>query len=101
MLLENKAVFIARRTEDRFMPAPTPRVESFVLRFIGDVPEGDAPASRRAWHGVIVHVQSNEEKAFAHFAEAAAFIARYVPVDDLACPRADEALEPRQVNRNA
>lgn len=77
------------------MPAPTPRVESFVLRFIGDVPEGDVPASMRAWHGVIVHVQSNEEKTFAHFAEAAAFIARYVHVDDFAFQRANEALEPR------
>ena len=77
------------------MPAPTPRVESFVLRFIGDVPECDVPASRRAWHGVIVHVQSNEEKVFAHFAEAAAFIARYVPVDDFALPRANAALEQR------
>jgi len=76
------------------MPAPTPRVESFVLRFIGDVPEGDVPASRRAWHGVIVHVQSNEEKAFAHFAEAAAFIARYVPVDDSVLLAADKAVEP-------
>jgi hypothetical protein len=75
------------------MPAQTTRVESFVLRFIGDVPEGDVPASMRAWHGVIVHVQSNEEKAFSRFAEAAAFIARYVHVDDSVLPAGHKAVE--------
>ncbi len=57
--------------------ADSPRVESFVLRFVQD-----APASARGWHAVIVHVQTNEEKTFSDFADAVAFIARYVPIGD-------------------
>ncbi|MBI4788536.1 MAG: hypothetical protein HY782_16005 [Chloroflexi bacterium] len=60
----------------------TPRVESFVLRFVADAPEHGAGDAARNWHGVVVHVQTNEEKTFTHFADAIAFIARYVPVGD-------------------
>jgi len=78
----------------------SPRVESFVLRFVQDAPESSAPwhalgsensnfdetrASRReraTWHAVVVHVQSNEEKTFTDFADAVAFIARYVPLGE-------------------
>jgi hypothetical protein len=58
----------------------SPRVESFVLRFVQDVAVNAADA--RAWHAVVVHVQTNEEKTFSDFADAVAFIARYVPVGD-------------------
>ena len=62
------------------MPADSPRVESFVLRFVQNVPgEGATPES---WRAVVVHVQSNEEKSFSHFADAIAFISRYVPLGD-------------------
>lgn len=61
------------------MLTESPRVESFVLRFVQDVPSDDAPMS---WHAVVVHVQSNEEKSFTDFADAVAFIARYVPIGD-------------------
>jgi hypothetical protein len=63
----------------------SPRVESFVLRFVQDAAE-DA-ANSRAWHAVVVHVQSNEEKTFTDFADAVAFIARYVPVGDFVFKR--------------
>jgi hypothetical protein len=52
-------------------------VESFVLRFVQDAPSDSASAT---WHAVVVHVQSNEEKSFTDFADAVAFIARYVHV---------------------
>lgn len=78
----------------------SPRVESFVLRFVNDVPENgvslhplasenpnsaETRASRQQranWHAVVVHVQTNEEKTFTDFADAVAFIARYVAVGD-------------------
>jgi hypothetical protein len=56
----------------------SPRVESFVLRFVQDAPNGGASG----WHAVVVHVQTNEEKTFSDFADAVAFIARYVPLGD-------------------
>jgi hypothetical protein len=61
------------------------RVESFVVRFVQDAAVDAADA--RAWHAVIVHVQSNEEKPFTDFADAVAFIARYVPVGDFVFKR--------------
>ncbi len=78
------------------MSSQTPRVESFVLRFVADAPDAavtpeaqsdgaarrpDQPAAR-GWHGVVVHVQTNEGKPFTNFADAIAFIARFVPVGD-------------------
>ena len=60
------------------MPTDSPRVESFVLRFVQDAPEEGASQL----HVVVVHVQTNEEKVFTDFADAVAFIARYVPLGD-------------------
>lgn len=60
------------------MPTDSPRVESFVLRFVQNAP-GDHASQ---WHGVVVHVQTNEEKSFSDFADAIAFISRYVPLGD-------------------
>jgi len=37
---------------------------------------------RATWHAVVVHVQTNEEKNFTDFADAIAFITRYVPLGD-------------------
>lgn len=83
------------------MPTDSPRVESFVLRFVQDAPEigaslhalasenSDAKESnvsrreRATWHAVVVHVQTNEEKTFTDFADAVAFIARYVPLGEV------------------
>ena len=84
------------------MASETPRVESFVLRFVQDAPNGGASAlnlpdspqaqsspnlvtgTRANWHAVVVHVQTNEEKNFTDFADAVAFIARYVPLGEFA-----------------
>lgn len=67
------------------MPAASPRVESFVLRFVQDVQN-----ERVSWHAVVVHVQSNQEKNFTDFADAVAFIARYVPIGDFVFKTKDE-----------
>jgi hypothetical protein len=67
----------------------SPRVESFVLRFVHDAPDERVLPSR-AWHGVVIHVQTNEEKTFAHFADAVAFIARYVPLGEFYSRQKDE-----------
>lgn len=63
-----------------------PRVESFLLRFVEDSPGAGSDSSTRAWHAVILHVQTREEKSFVHFADAVAFIARYVPVGEFVFP---------------
>lgn len=82
------------------MASETPRVESFVLRFVQDAPDEGAPphdlvasppvhlstnpmrGARTNWHAVVVHVQTNEEKNFTDFADAVAFMSRYVPLGD-------------------
>ncbi len=65
------------------MPSETPRVESFIVRFVHDAPDDGAEPSTSGWHGVVVHVQSNEEKAFVKIADAFAFMARFVAIGDL------------------
>ncbi len=69
------------------MASETPRVESFIIRFIQDAPQDGQPSAGSPWHGVIVHVQSNQEKAFVRVADAFAFMARYVSLPDLAAPQ--------------
>ena len=69
------------------MAPDSPRVESFVLRFVQDAADVQRAADSRAWHAVVVHVQSNEEKTFTDFTDAVAFIARYVPVGDFVFQR--------------
>ncbi len=62
------------------MPSPTPRVESFVVRFVQDTPGDGAPTSACDWYGTIVHVQTNQEYSFTRLADAVAFMARYVSI---------------------
>jgi len=69
------------------MASETPRVESFVLRFVQDVPIEGASS----WHAVVVHVQTNEEKNFTDFADAVAFISRYVPLGEFSLQRMKDA----------
>jgi hypothetical protein len=52
---------------------------SFVLRFVSDQPDADQAAG--AWHGVIRHVQTNQERAFTRWAEAVAFIEQYIDLN--------------------
>lgn len=65
------------------MPTDSPQVESFIVRFVQDAPE----TSASIWHAVVVHVQTNEEKSFTDFADAIAFISRYVPLGDFVFKR--------------
>ncbi len=53
---------------------------SFVLRFVSDQ-SPDAPEAA-PWHGVIRHVQTNQERAFTRWAEAVAFIQQYVELNE-------------------
>ncbi len=53
---------------------------SFVLRFVSDQ-AADDPATT-SWHGVIRHVQTNQERSFTRWAEAQAFIQQYVELNE-------------------
>jgi hypothetical protein len=59
---------------------------SFVLRFVFDQSPETAeslPETRsQAWHGVIRHVQTNQERHFTHWAEAVAFVEQYVDLNE-------------------
>lgn len=64
------------------MPPKAPGVQSFVIRFIENrVPAAGSP-DQAHWRGVIVHVQTNEERGFSDFADAVAFIARHVCIGE-------------------
>ncbi len=63
---------------------PEPHLVSFVLRFVYDQPSGTATAAATRWHGVIRHVQSNEELHFIRWADAVAFIERFAQLDQSA-----------------
>lgn len=78
------------------MSLANPRVESFVVRFVQDAPEPEPRASH--WHAVVVHVQTNEEKIFSDFADAVAFIARYVPIGDFVFPTTVDRRPPPAVS---
>jgi hypothetical protein len=53
---------------------------SFVLRFVSDQPSDDNIAA--TWHGVIRHVQTNQERAFTRWAEVVAFIEQYIELGE-------------------
>jgi len=56
-------------------------ISSFVVRFVQD--HADQPEYRvSGWRGVITHVQTHEEQSFTRFAEAVAFIARFVDIEN-------------------
>ncbi len=60
---------------------PETHLVSFVLRFVYDQPSGEAPPPATHWHGVVRHVQSNEELHFIHWADAVAFIERFAQLN--------------------
>jgi hypothetical protein len=66
-------------------------VVSFVVRFVQKTTTlpGTDP-SEGAWHGVVKHVQSNEEQRFSRLVDALAFMAKYVNLESLA--EAEDAL---------
>lgn len=57
-------------------------VVSFVVRFVYDAP-ADGPAGLASdWHGFIRHVQSDEERHFTRWEDAASFMAQYVRLEN-------------------
>lgn len=74
------------------MNAEISRVESFVLRFVEDVLREESPSTAARWHAVVTHVQTGEAKPFADFADAIAFIARYVPIGNFVLQENDIGL---------
>jgi hypothetical protein len=64
------------------MPSQT-NIASFVLRFVHETAtDATTDPARTDWHGVIKHVQTNKEQHFTCFADAVAFIAQYVTLDE-------------------
>jgi len=61
---------------------PQTNVASFVLRFMQETTAAAAGASPPDWRGVIKHVQTNDEQHFTRIADALAFIARYVCLEE-------------------
>ncbi len=59
---------------------------SFVLRFVFDRPSETTESApvplSQAWHGVIRHVQTNQERHFTRWAEAVAFVEQYVDLNE-------------------
>lgn len=78
------------------MTSDSPRIEAYVLRFVLDAADTASDAARLAanlpeyqanppvghWRGVVIRVQTQEEKIFSNFADAVAFIARNVNIGD-------------------
>ena len=61
------------------------QVLSFVVRFVYDE-ASPSDAARPPWRGLIRHIQSNTEQPFTQWAEAVAFIERYVALDPPVTP---------------
>ena len=53
---------------------PETLIASFVLRFVTDQ---EKDSSQPAWHGVIRHIQTNEQLNFTGMGEALGFIQKY------------------------
>ena len=64
---------------------PEANLVSFVLRFVSDqtTDPSEAAVSASSWHGLIRHVQTNEERTFTRWTDAVAFISRYVDIDQV------------------
>ncbi len=73
---------------------PETRLVSFVLRFVYDQPTGEATSPATRWHGVVRHVQSNEEVHFTRWADAVAFIERFALLDQPTNHLANELTSP-------
>ncbi len=54
------------------------RLRSFVLRFISNEAASHDAQPITEWYGIIRHVQSDDERHFTRWEEAAEFIAQYV-----------------------
>jgi hypothetical protein len=61
---------------------PQTIVASFVLRFVQEATEVTDKLPQANWHGVIKHIQTDEEQHFTRLADAIVFMARYVKLDE-------------------
>jgi hypothetical protein len=61
------------------MENPTPNITSFVIRFVHAEP-GSADAAVLPCRGSVTHVQTNQEFSFTQWADAVAFMQRFVPI---------------------
>jgi hypothetical protein len=76
------ALFLRAHSLDRLSRHDSgTNVVFFVLRFVYDH-LSDESWLATGWHGLIRHVQSNEEQRFTRWADVTAFIARYVSVGE-------------------
>ena len=57
----------------------SPRISSFVLRFIQDEP--DKPVEQVVYRGSIRHVQTDQELSFTHWEDAILFMAQFIPIE--------------------
>lgn len=63
------------------MPRQT-SIASFILRFVQErAADASAAPAQTAWHGIIKHVQTNEQQRFATIADMVAFIDNYICLD--------------------
>jgi len=60
----------------------TPTINSFIIRFVIDN-SSIADGTPSSYHGAIRHIQSAEELSFNEWAEAVAFMRRFVPIENL------------------
>ncbi len=61
---------------------PPPNISSFVIRFVVSNP-GEGSPDRPVYHGIIRHIQSDEELNFSSWKEVELFIRRFVPLEKL------------------
>ena len=55
-------------------------VDSFVLRFVHELPDPEGEHIAPVWYGIIRHVQTDAEIRFTAIEDALTFIAAYVPL---------------------
>jgi hypothetical protein len=60
---------------------PRPNISSFIIRFVVTTP-GDSPTDQPVYHGVIRHIQSDEELNFSSWKEVESFIRRFIPIEE-------------------
>jgi hypothetical protein len=62
-------------------------ISSFIIRFVCPEPSTESSADDRIYHGMIRHIQSNQEMAFSQWKDAVAFIQSFVPAVAEEVPR--------------
>jgi hypothetical protein len=60
---------------------PEAKLVSFMLRFVYEEALDDAEGQGMGWYGVIRHIQHDTERRFTRWADALAFIAEYIDLE--------------------